>query len=337
MLLDEFKESTTQIALSNVANKRKSITPLLLTIFKYTKPSKTTAVELVHDTGKGKILPVNERFTTNKKTPENTIGIETRHGKTLTAMHVTGFADISADAVQDIPKPISNDSLESFERYVSGEVDTIEECLEATREYHALGALKGKVVDVDGTTVIYDLYDFFKIDKSEATISDLSLKVEDGLRIPLHQMKSKAKSKLKGKIIKGFVMLCGSGAYEEFAFCKDAKTDMRNNELKYVVDGFSDGFNYQSVDFVEYDGGIGDESFIGENEAMLLPIVDGLYCITATPGKGTNYVNKKGQKTYITTKVLDHDAGVELKGQANYVVYVEVPDAIQHVTVNITD
>ncbi len=336
MNLDGFSKSATQIALSNVANKRKSCTPLLSTIFKYTKPARTKSVELVYDSATGKILPIGDRATTNAKNDKNTLGKKTRHSKSLTSLHVTAFQSIDSDEVQDIPEPTNKESLEQFESYVSGEVMAIEEHLEATREFHALGAVMGKVVDTDGR-LAYDLYDLFGVTKKPLEFKATDFDAEDGLKLQLHRAKSEIKSKLKGKVIKGFLMLCGADAYEEFAFSVDVKNDTKNNQVKYVMDGFSDGFNYQSIDFVEYDGGIGEINFMKPNEAVLVPIVDGLFCITATPGKGTNHVNKRGQKTYITTKIEDHDAGVELKGQANYVVYSEVPDAVKHITITVPE
>lgn len=335
MELDEFLTDKTQIALSNVANKRKARTPLMNTIFKYTKPSKTTAVGLVYDTATGKILPVSARTASNTKTAANTQGKRTRHEKTLNAMHIPTFAVIDADDIKGIPKLTNPESLETFASYVQGEIDGMEQSLEATREFHALGALNGKVMDQSGSEV-YDLYNLFGLTKTTTTILDTELDVEDGLRLVLHRLKSDSKIKLRGSIIKGFVMLCGTTALEEFAFSLDAKTDMRNNQVKYVMDGFSDGFNYQGVDFVEYTGGIGDTDFIGTNEAKLVPIVDGLCNVTVTPGVGTDFVNKKGQKTFITSEMMDHHVGVELKAQSNYLTYLSVPDAVQHIEITIT-
>jgi hypothetical protein len=331
MQLDQFTKATTQVALSNIANGRKARTPLIASLFKFTKPSKTTAVELVYDTATGKVLPIGDRANSNNKTAGNTIGKKTRHAKTLSALHVTAFETIDSDEIQDIPEPTNKESLESFNSYVNGEVNAIEEHLEATREFHAMGALNGAVRDTDDSEA-YNLFDLFGLTKNELTLLVSELNAEDGLRKRLMAIKSHAKKKLRGKIIKGFLMLCGENAYTEYALSTDTKKDMRNNKLKYVVDGFDDGFNYQNVDFVEYDGGIGERAFLGEHESILIPIIDGLFCITPTPGKGTNHVNKRGQKTYITTEEQDHGVGVELKGQSNYVVYVEVPDALTYIT-----
>ncbi len=332
MQLDQFTKAKTQIALSNIANGRKARTPLVKSLFKFTKPSKTTSVELVYDTALGKVLPIGDRANSNAKTTGNTIGKKTRHAKSISALHVTAFETIDSDEVQDIPEPTNKETLENFNTYVNGEVDAMEEHLEATREYHAMGALNGAVKDTDKSEA-YNLFTLFGLTKNELPLLASELNAEDGLRETLMAAKSHAKKKLRGKIIKGFVMLCGETAYQEYALCTDAKTDMRNNKLKYVTEGFDDGFNYQNVDFVEYDGGIGDTGFIGADDSILIPVVDGLFCITPTPGKGTNQVNKKGQKTFITTKVLDHDIGVELKAQSNYVVYVEVPDALTYITI----
>lgn len=333
MLLDQFTKSKTQIALSNVANGRKATTPLLSTIFKYGKPAKTTAVELVYDSATGKVLPLADRNNSNNKIAGNTQGKKTRHAKTINAMHVTTFAEIDSDEIQDIPEPTSPQTLEQFNKYVQGEVWAMEESLEATREFHAMGSLKGKVKDTDGT-VVYDLHQTLGLSAPTVTnITPTKIDEADGFRIFIHDAKARAKAKLKGKVIKGFVALCGANAYKECAFSSDAKEDMATMKLKYVTEGFSDGFNIYNVDFVEYDGGIGEDTFINPDEILLLPIVDGLYKVVPTPGKGTNLVNKKGQKTYITTKELDHNLGAELKGQSNYVVYVEVPDAIQQLTV----
>lgn len=329
MELSNFVKKTTQIALANIANGRKAHTPLIKSLFKLTKGVDTDHVELTYDSALGKILPAAERATSNTKTSGNTIGKKTRSGKILKGVHVTGFIDIDADEILGIPELTDNQSLEQFNEYMKDEVEALEESFEATREYHALGALKGKVLDADGTE-LYDLWDLFKLTKPAPTqLKQSELEEELALDEKLHDLKSRAKKKFKGKVVKGFVMFCGSSAYKGLAFSADVQGSHKNNQLKHVIDGFSDGFNYQNVDFVEYDGGIGETDFIGENEMLFVPIVDGLFKITPTVGVGTKHINKRGQKTVFTSVIQDHDVGVEVKGQSNYVAYVEVPDAIE--------
>lgn len=328
MELVNFSKKKVQIALSNIANGRKAYTPLIRSLFKLTKGVDTTSVELTYDSALGKILPAAERASTNTKTSGNTIGKSSRNAKILKGVHITGFVDIDADEILEVPELTNDKSLVQFNEYMNDEIVALEESFEATREFHALGALKGKVLDSDGTE-LYDLWKLFDLTKPKPTsVNQANLEQALYLDETLHDLKSKAKKKFKGKIVKGFMMLCGSEAYKAYTFSADVQDSHKNNKLKHVIDGFSDGFNYQNVDFVEYEGGIGETEFIGENDSLFIPIIGGLFKITPTVGVGTQHVNKRGQKTVFTTKILDHDVGVEIKGQSNYVIYVEVPDAI---------
>lgn len=328
MELNNYDKKTTNIALSNMANKRKPVTPLIKTLFKM--ESSQTPVQLVKDSATGKILPIGDRANSNDKNGKNTIGKRKRTGVMLTPLHVTAFADIDSDEIKDIPEP--SGELMQFEEYTQGEVNTITDHLDGTLEFHAMGALKGAVKDVDGSTA-YDLHHLMGTAKVQKDFTVDIMSHEGALDSALMDVKAVIKKKLKNNVIKGYVMLCSHGALKRFGMSKDAKEAFKNAKLKYVVDGFSDGFNYQSIDFVHYEGEIGDTEFLGENEAMLLPIAD-IYKVVFTPGKGTSMVNKRAQRTYILTKFEDFDTGMTLKGQSNYSIYTEAPDAIIDVTTN---
>lgn len=331
MKLTNFSKKETVIALSNVASRVDARTPLLKTLFK-TKPGiKGTSVTLAKDSRTGKLLPVGDRSNSNAKGAGNTIAGRERTGYPVNAVHVTAFHTIYAEEIQDVPEIENADTLEDFNSYMAEETADMSEILDSTLEYHCFGALIGAVMDADGQTKVYDLHTIMGTTKVEASPTDAELEAEDKMNDLLEAAKSNAKRKLRGSIIKGYAMFCGPKAYAKYRKNIDVKSGLKNNQVKHVVDGFTDGFNYSSIDFIQYDGGIGGIDFIGEYQSILVPIVDGLFVVQPTSGVGTDMVNKKGMKTYITTKELDHGVGVELKGQKNYVVYCEKPDAVTHI------
>ncbi|AUR88210.1 major capsid protein [Vibrio phage 1.111.B._10N.286.45.E6] len=331
MKLTNFKKKEVVIALSNVASRVDSRTPLLKTLFK-TKPGiKGTSVTLTKDSRTGKLLAIGDRANSNNKNAGNTMSGRDRTGYPVNAVHVTAFHTIYAEDIQDVPELENNDALEEFNSYMAEETADMSEVLDSTLEYHCFGALVGAVMDANGTDEVYNLHTIMKTTKVEISPTDAELETEDRMNDLLEAAKSNAKKKLRGSIIKGYAMFCGPKAYAKYRKNIDVKSGLKNNQVKYVVDGFTDGFNYSSIDFIQYDGGIGEVEFIGDYESILVPIVDGLFVVQPTSGVGTDMVNKKGMKTYITTKELDHGIGVELKGQKNYVVYCEKPDSVTHI------
>mgnify|MGYP003660115029 CR=1 FL=1 len=335
MDLKEVESAQTQVAFSNTVNKKKPITPLIKSLFKYDrKGSKTTAVKVAYSKSSGKILPVGDRSSSNTKNSANSMGARGRDVVSIESVHVTAFATLDSEEVQDLPTISDDNSLETFEDQVQADIDQIHDSLSITLEMHALGALKGQVKDKDGS-VLVDLFDKFKIEKATAKVDAKKIvNTKKYSVLELQKMKSKSKEKLKGRMVKGFAMLCGPLAFQAFMIGEDVQNAVNTAKLKYLLDGFEDGFNYQNIDFIEYDGGIGEEELIGESEALLVPIVDGMFQVIPTPGVGSDHVNNKPQKTYITTKVLDHNVGVELKGQSNYLVMSDTPDAVVHITID---
>jgi len=331
MKLSNFKKKEVVIALSNVASRVDSRTPLLKTLFK-TKPGiKGTSVTLAKDSRTGKLLAISDRANSNNKNAGNTMSGRDRSGYPVNAVHVTAFHTIYAEDIQDVPELDNAEALEEFNSYMAEETEDMSEVLDSTLEYHCFGALVGAVMDANGTDEVYNLHTIMKTTKVEISPTDAELENEDRMNDLLEAAKSNAKKKLRGSVIKGYAMFCGPKAYAKYRKNIDIKSGLKNNQVKYVVDGFADGFNYSSIDFIQYDGGIGDIEFIGDYESILVPIVDGLFVVQPTSGVGTDMVNKKGMKTYITTKELDHGVGVELKGQKNYVVYCEKPDSVTHI------
>lgn len=90
--------------------------------------------------------------------------------RTFRVPHLSLQTTIRADQIQDVRKAGTADALLSNAEVVADEITEHRNSHDATIEHLMLGAVKGKIVDADGTTVIYDLFSEFGITEPETTM-----------------------------------------------------------------------------------------------------------------------------------------------------------------------
>ena len=133
--------------------------------------------------------------------------------------------------------------------------------LDYTREYHRLGAIQGKVMDADGTSVIYDFYDEFDLvaateiafDLSAASPTDGVLRklIQTSVIRPMRQI-------AKGARYSGIRALCSP----EFFDALIAHPEVRETYKGYAANAdLRTGYDKEAFQF----GGITWEEYIGDD------------------------------------------------------------------------
>ena len=319
-------------ATNSAANDIPASTPLMDLLFKQTTPSKHAVSNFLIASDSSKLIKAGSRTNSNSKSSDNTLDEKELEGKDIRAIHTTIFVDISSEKVQDMPDFDNPSKQKEFQQYIAEELKHGKQLLTSTIEYHLVGALQGAVKDSDGT-MVKNLSVITGLSPTVGTIVAETIAKKNALKKELRKAKSNAKKKLSGKKVKGFVMLCGTKAFEKFEYSKDVTSSMENNQMKYVVNGseenqWGDSFHWQGVDFVAYEESIGDVDFLDENTAILCPLVEDLYELKPAPPVACQYVNKKGKLYHVTVKEKGHDVGLEYKIQCNYTAIVKVPPAV---------
>lgn len=218
-----------------------------------------------------------------------------------------------------------------------------------TREWLRMSALKGHLVDGDGETV-YDLFDEFGVVKKviDFELDDPDTDVEEKCNEVIHHIQTN----LLGEVSNGVRMVVDSRFFSKFTGHKKVRdlylATIRAQELantRRVAEGGQLGrrFVHQQIEFVEYigvapvknkaTGALEAKPFVdvGKGHAYPMGTMSTFSTFDAPPNHVAE-VNKPGRELFISTKILDHGAGVELKSESNPLPICKRPEVLVEVT-----
>lgn len=189
----------------------------------------------------------------------------------------------------------------------------------ATWEHLRVGALKGQILDSDGSTVIADLYTRFSITQITkdftlgTTTTDILTKVVE--------TKTSIEDAAGGIAVDNFVALCGRTWFNRFVAHPNVQKAYQNyQEAASRLGGDNrKGFVFGGVEFKVYNGRAGNYRFIADSEAYMFPTnVADMFETYFCPPNHVDYVNSNpGLPIFVSEKVLDHGAGYDYLCQSN--------------------
>jgi hypothetical protein len=134
--------------------------------------------------------------------------------------------------------------------------------------------------------------------------------------------------------ITGWKAVCGRGFYDNFVKHKAVKTAFerwRNGE--FYRSSNADGFTFGEVDWKPYYGKIGNNLFIENDAAYLVPLgVDDIFKTYFGPADYIETVNTPGLPYYAKQERMRFDKGVDMEAQTNPLIICTRPRAILKIT-----
>lgn len=250
----------------------------------------------------------------------------------IEAVHLPETAAILADEVSRVRAFGSSSELETFQTKVAGRLRKMRTQLDLTQSYQRLGALKGLVLDADGKTPLYDLYDLFGVKKQTATIglADSATKVNQAI-VAAKRLSEKA---LGGSImVDGWLCLAGQGFMDSMTGHDDVRAAYaRWNDGAFARSDNRLDFQFAGVDFVEFSASVGGVDFLGADEAILIPraLAGGMFTTYYAPADYMETVNTTGLPYYAKMEPMPMDKGLAMEAQSNPLHINQKPRAIIH-------
>lgn len=287
----------------------------------------TTTVTIEYNKGKISLVPVSQRGQ-----PVKPADRDARSLRSFTVPHLKLGDSILADTIQNLRAFGSESELEAVQNVVNQRLAKFGRDLETTLEFHRIGAIKGLILDADGESIIYDLYDEFGITQ---TVVSLGLGTAGtNVRGKVMDAKRKSEDALGAAMVKGYRAFCGSSFFDDFTdHPKVVKAWERYNEGEMLRNDVRGGFLFADVLWEEYRGKVGSEAFIDPNEAYLVPAgVADLFITRNAPADYMETVNTLGLPLYSRQEPLPMNRGVELEAQKNPLNLCTQPAAIIKLT-----
>lgn len=246
----------------------------------------------------------------------------------LVAKHLKRDDSLMADEVQNLRAFGSESEVESAVARVQRIGAKHRRDIETTIEYHRMGAIKGQILDADGTTVLDNLFTKFGV--SQQT-HDMNLEVA-GTEVRVEVVKAKRKSEdvLGAAPMRGFRAFCGDGFFDAFISHANVKAAYeRWMEGEMLRNDPRGGFSFGGVIWENYRGSVGGVPFVGTDDSYLVPEgVPDLFICNFAPADYMETVNTPGLPFYLKTEPKRMNTGVDIQVQSNPLAVCTRPRAV---------
>lgn len=262
--------------------------------------------------------------------------------KYFEATHLPQRSTVIADELLTI-RARSGNNFQQFVGGVAGKIRALQTVhkrdIDYTIEYHMLGALRGNVLNADGSTLL-DIYTEFGVTQQvlAMALGTPTTKV----RTKVLQLKRMIESALLGTGYQHAHVLCGPGFMDKF---------ISHGDVEKAYDRYMDGaalrddprrgftFGQTGVTFEEVNGSIGGQPAIPEDEALAFPVgVPGMYLQGFAPADTMDAIGAEspidGLPYYSIVYPLDEGKGLKLLSQSNPLTLNTRPRAIIRLTTN---
>jgi len=234
--------------------------------------------------------------------------------------NVAAFTPDAADGSTTNP-------LQGQAEVINDKLLTMKNSLEATREFQRVGALRGQILDADGS-VLHDLYDEFGVTKKRIIVP--FTKADADIRKFCMDAKRYAEPKLGGVLVRGFKAFCGANWFDAFTNHPNVIRAYANyQEAADRLGGdVRKGFVFGGIEFSEYTVTVSGQPFIPADVAQVFPDAAGAYALYNAPANYNETVNTLGQPFYAKAQERRMGKGWDLEGQANPLPLSLYPEAL---------
>ena len=207
-----------------------------------------------------------------------------------------------------------------------------------TLEHLRMGALKGVILDADGST-IYNLYDEFDI--AAKTVNFELTNGATNVKGKCTEVLGHVEENLKGEFMTGIHCLCSPEFFEKLTGHAKVEKAFENWQQGIVlINDMRSGFTYGGITFEEYRGQATDANgtsrrFIAAGEAHCFPLgtVDTFGTYFA-PADFNETANTLGQPVYAKQEPRKFDRGTDLHTQSNPLPMCHRPGVLVKLTLS---
>ena len=315
----------------NIANLTQAInllpnTPTLLSGLNLFTPSYQATTYVQIERREGQLSLVEHR-------PRGAVGDPVKDylgsPKTFAMLHFVKDDVVRADDVQNLRAFGTTSQAQSVAQLVNDKLIQMKADIDYTREHAMLGALKGKILDSNGTTVLTDIYKEFDLTRQEYQWSLSSDKTDVGTLIDQYKL-TLAKTK-KGEMTNGIIALCSPAFMHALIGHKSVKElYLRHQEARLYRESNTDvEFIHKGVRFIVYADEFDSGLTIADYEAIILPTgTRNVFKEYFAPADMNATVNTLAKPYYASTEKLPHDKGWQLHAQSNPLPLVLRPDLV---------
>ena len=288
------------------------------------------------------LVAVQNRGSSN----QNTYTQPRRVLRSFPVPHMPQWFEVLAEDLEGKRAFGSEDQTEIFSQILNDRLEQAKQNQELTWEYHRIGALNGKILDADGSTVVEDFFADFGLTRTNVTV-DFTDSGTEALGNPTMDMKILAQGLIRtmqknlgNTPFTGVRVFCGNLFWDSFirhwTVRKSYEYYQENSFLRTTqIPGGSGegGFKFADVIWENYRGFIGDTNFVSDTGAFAFPTgTRDLFLEIPAPADFVEAVNTRGQPLYVKQERMKWDKGIELHVQSNVLYMCTRPQCLIQLT-----
>ncbi|TDK65982.1 major capsid protein [Sapientia aquatica] len=210
---------------------------------------------------------------------------------------------------------------------INDKLEEMKASLEATREWQRIGAIKGQILDADGS-IIYDLYKEFDIEQHRVNIA-LANKNTDVLK-ECNNLKRHVEKNVRGQILNGVQAFVGADFYDALVGHDRVRAAFANWQAAQDRLGgdMRSGFTFGGITFIEYAGEVNGQPFISPDVARILPNAKNVFRMYNAPANYNETTNTIGLPFYAKAQERRLGKGWDLEAQSNPLALCLYPEAL---------
>jgi hypothetical protein len=287
----------------------------------------TTTVILDERQGVITLVPTSPRGS-----PGQPMGRNSRKARSLIVPHLQRNGRLNADEVQGVRAFGTDSTTEAIDSKRNELLSDDKRNYDATHEWHRVGALKGQVLDADGTSVLFNLFTEFGVTQQTEAMALTTGTTK--VRQKISSFLRKIENELGATPFRSVRAFCGNSFWDELIEHQAVKDtalnwtlarDLRSDPRETLVFG--------GVTWERYRGKVGSLGFIADDDAYAFPEgVPGLFITRFAPADYVETVNTPGRPYYAKGVVDPMGKGVDLETQSNPLHICTRPAAVIKLT-----
>ncbi len=233
-------------------------------------------------------------------------------------IHLPQAGGIDADEVMGVREFGTETEVQQMSRVVGRELMRMRRRLDATIAYQRICAVKGKIYDADGSTLLLDVFAHFGLVQQSLNmlLTTGSTKVKTKVLEAIHKSEDAMGD---SEMVMGYRVLCGRNFFKSLVSHADVeKAFDRWQEGAFLRTNSRPGFDFAGAVWQEYYGKVGGIEFINTDEAYLMPIgVNDLFMTSFAPANYIETVGSVGVPYYAKQELRKFGKGIDIEAQSN--------------------
>lgn len=287
----------------------------------------TLTVQIEKDGDTLALVPAGERGTSGL-----VVGGSKRTLIPFNTVHLPQRFAIKADEIQGIRAFGTLTELQAVQDVVNKRLAKAKRQLDATHEFHRMGAINGKVLDADGSSVLLDIYRVFGVSQQKQSMglndpnANIQVQCVDAL-----DMQEDA---LGNVTTTGARAFCGKTFWKKLIAHSSVVDTYKGSQQAAALRG--DGretFEFGGISWERYRGKVAGVPFVPDDEARLVPEgVSELFLSVYAPADYMETVNTEGLPYYSKLEEMPFGKGVAGEAQSNPLHICTRPRAVIRLT-----